>query len=81
MHRKKQTNGLYALAGKGGRETRHLPRNRLSIHLPNGALHGNHIAARGFRGMAGLVLVELCLAHPEHRLHMIQRTSKSYLLL
>jgi hypothetical protein len=48
---------FYASAGKGGRETRHVPRNRLSINLPDGMLDDYHIAARGFRGMAGSRLI------------------------
>ena len=43
----------------------HVPLNSLSIHLPNGMLHGNDIAVRGFRGMAGRVLIEFCLVDPE----------------
>ncbi len=39
----------------------HIPRNGLSIHLPNGMLQGNHVAARGFCGVAGRVLGNLCL--------------------
>jgi hypothetical protein len=30
---------------KCGGEPRRVPRNRLSINLPDGLLHGNHIAA------------------------------------
>jgi hypothetical protein len=43
----------------------YVPCNGLSINLPNGMLYGNHIAARGFRGMAGRVPVEFSLVHPE----------------
>jgi hypothetical protein len=30
-------------------EISHVPRDGLSVHLPKGVLHGNHIAAREFR--------------------------------
>jgi hypothetical protein len=43
----------------------HVPRNGLSVHLLNGVLHSNHIAARGFRGTAGRVLGNFCLVDPE----------------
>jgi hypothetical protein len=42
---KAKRNGLYASAGKDGRETRHVPRNRLSINLPDGVLHGDVTSA------------------------------------
>jgi hypothetical protein len=63
-------NGLYVLAGKSVRETRYVPCNYLSIHLPNGVLHGDHIAARGFRGMAGGVPVEFCLVYPKQEFNL-----------
>jgi hypothetical protein len=42
-----------------------IPRNGLSIHLPNGMLHSKNIAARGFCGVARRVLGNLCLANLE----------------
>jgi hypothetical protein len=32
--------------------------------------HGDHIATRGFRSMAGRVLVEFCLVHPEQEFNL-----------
>jgi hypothetical protein len=51
--------------GSRVRETHYVPRNALSTQLPNSVLRGNHIATRTRRCMAGRVLVEFCLVHPE----------------
>ena len=45
----------------------HIPRDGLSIHLPNGVLHRKHVAARGFRGTAGRVLGNFGMVDPEKK--------------
>ena len=42
-----------------------MPRNSLSVYLPNGMLQSNHIAARKFRGTAGSVPCNFCLVDSE----------------
>jgi hypothetical protein len=59
VHRKKQTKSL-CIAGKGSRETRYVPRNRLSIHLSDSVLHGDQVAAPRLRSTARGVLGKLC---------------------
>jgi hypothetical protein len=52
---------LSAISG----EKKKIPRNGLSVDLPNGVPKSNHVTARGFRGTAGRVLGEFCVVRAQ----------------
>lgn len=46
----------------------------LSVNLPDGVLHSNHIAARRFHGAAGGVLGRFCPINSQHELALFHST-------
>jgi hypothetical protein len=62
-----KTQALEILSRIDGFKIRHAPGNNVSIHLPNGMLDSNDVAARGFRGTAGRVLGNFRVVDPEKK--------------